>query len=188
MESRAIAADGMQVFSFFPAQAGRENFECKEFQLVQYKTFKLGLTETSSERLNSFLRQNTVVAIERQFVPAGAVSFFAVLVEYDAQSPATKYDRSDKVDYAKILTEQQFLCFNELREYRNKSAKEQGIPAYVAFTNEMASQMAQLSEQTKSALAKIEGFGESKMKKYGDSILAILTKHARRDAASEANR
>ena len=146
------------------------------------------MTETSSERLNAFLRQNTVLAVEKQFVEAGAESFFAFLVEYDAQSPDTKYDRAEKVDYAKILTQEQFLCFNELREYRNKSAKEQGIPAYVAFANEMAAAMAQIPEPSKAALTKIEGFGESKMKKYGDSILAILKKHLGKDAVVETSR
>lgn len=39
--------------------------------MVQYKAFKIGLAETSSERLNSFLRQNTVVCVDKSFVEAG---------------------------------------------------------------------------------------------------------------------
>jgi hypothetical protein len=95
--------------------------------MVQYKAFKIGLAETSSERLNSFLRQNTVVCVDKRFVEAGQESFYAVLVEYDMQIPDSKYDKKEKIDYAKILDKKQFACFNEIREYRNKAAKEDGV-------------------------------------------------------------
>ena len=146
--------------------------------MIQYRTYKLGMAETSSERLNSFLRQNTVLSIDKKFVESGGESFFAVLVEYDAQAPDTKYDKKERVDYAKILKEHEFACFNELREYRNKAAKEQGLPPYVIFTNEMAEKMVRLNEPSKVALSKIDNFGESKMIKYGDTIIDILKRFA----------
>jgi hypothetical protein len=39
--------------------------------MVQYKVFKAGMAETSSEQLDSFLRQNTVVSVEKRFVECG---------------------------------------------------------------------------------------------------------------------
>ncbi len=156
--------------------------------MVQYKTFKLGLAETSGERLNSFLRQNTILSIEKQFVAAGAESFYSFLVEYDLQTPESKYDRKDRVDYAKTLTEKQFACFNELREFRNKCAKEQGLPPYVVFTNEMAEHMVRMENPSKAALSAVEGFGESKMAKYGDSILSILDRYTSRSKIDETRR
>jgi superfamily II DNA helicase RecQ len=153
--------------------------------MQQYRIFKLGIAETSCERLNAFLRQNTVIAVEKRFVEAGDESFYAVLVEYDAQTPETKFDRGDRVDYAKILDEHQFVCFNELREYRAKAAKEQGLPPYVVFTNDMAMKMVRLAEPNKAALAGIEGFGESKMGKYGDTIMEILCRHHANRVAGE---
>lgn len=156
--------------------------------MIQYRAFKVGLAETASERLNCFLRQNTVLFIQKQFVEAGSESFFAFLVEYDAKSPDTKYDRSEKVDYAKVLDEHQFACFNELREYRNKTAKEQGLPPYVVFTNEMAAKMVRIAEPSKAALGKIDGFGESKTGKYGDTIVSILKRHIQKKDTSEKGR
>jgi ATP-dependent DNA helicase RecQ len=81
------------------------------------------------------------------------------------------------VDYQKILDEHQFACFNALREFRAKAAREQGLPPYVVFTNDMALRMVRLTGRTKTALGGIEGFGESKMNKYADTILAILDRH-----------
>jgi superfamily II DNA helicase RecQ len=145
--------------------------------LIQYRSFKIGIAETSSERLNSFLRQNTIISIDKQFVSAGAESFFFFLVEYEASTPETKYDRGDRIDYAKILAEQQFSAFNELREYRAKAAKEQGVPPYVIFTNDMAAAMVRLASPAKDALKSIDGFGPAKMEKHGDTICAILRRH-----------
>lgn len=64
--------------------------------MVQYRVFESGLAETSSDHLNALLRQNRVLSIEKQFVDAGFESFFASRVEYDAQRPDIKYDRSEK--------------------------------------------------------------------------------------------
>ena len=154
---------------------------------MQYRAFKVGLTETASERLNAFLRQNTVVSVDKQFVEAGAESFFAFLVEYDAQSPDTKYDRTEKIDYAKILNEHQFVCFNELREYRAKVAKDQGLPPYVVFTNDIAAKMARIDVPSRAMLDKIEGFGEAKAAKYADTILTILRRNIHTEAISAKN-
>ena len=155
--------------------------------MVQYRSFKVGLAETASERLNSFLRQNTVISVDKQFVAAGAESFYVFLVEYDAASPETKYDRSEKVDYVKVLDERQFACFSELREYRAKVAKEQGVPPYVVFTNEMAAQMVRIKEPSKAAIERIDGFGDAKSTKYGSTILAILVRHIHTENKSAQN-
>jgi hypothetical protein len=120
--------------------------------MEQYKIFKLGLSETSTERLNSFLRQNKVISMDRKFVEHGDESFYVCLVEYDSAVPDNKFDRKDKVDYRAILNEKEFALFAKLREYRNSKSREQGLPPYALYTNEMMEKMVKIQDPTQGEL------------------------------------
>jgi superfamily II DNA helicase RecQ len=145
----------------------------------QYRVFKVSHNGNDADRLNAFLRHSDVVAVEKQFVPCNGESYYSFLVEYEkAAGDIQDQDRKERTDYKKVLPEDKFACFAALRELRAKLSREGGIPPYLVFTNDMAEKMVRLEKPSKSELAAIDGFGESRLAKYGAPVLELLKKHA----------
>jgi ATP-dependent DNA helicase RecQ len=72
------------------------------------------------------------------------------------------------------LSPEQEAVFEKLRGWRGATAKEQGVPAYVVFHDATLRQIAVVAPSTLAELAGISGVGESKLAKYGESILEAL--------------
>jgi ATP-dependent DNA helicase RecQ len=72
------------------------------------------------------------------------------------------------------LTAGQQSVFEQLRAWRGAAAKEQGVPAYVVFHDATLRAIAVTAPSTLAELAGINGVGESKLAKYGESILDLL--------------
>jgi superfamily II DNA helicase RecQ len=152
----------------------------------QYRSFKLSVMGDGIEELNLFLQTINLLSEERNFVENSDASFWAVLICYELKESTNSYDaksskRKKQKNYEDILTTTQYACFCELREWRNSTAKEQGLPAYAIFTNDMAEAMVKIAIPTKTALANIEGFGEAKQEKYTTGILSILSRHSQNE-------
>jgi ATP-dependent DNA helicase RecQ len=84
------------------------------------------------------------------------------------------------------LSAEQEAVFERLRTWRGATAKEQGVPAYVVFHDATLRSIAVAGPSSLPELAGINGVGESKLSKYGDSILELLGSEALfevRDAA-----
>jgi ATP-dependent DNA helicase RecQ len=69
--------------------------------------------------------------------------------------------------------------FDRLRAWRAGAAKEQGVPAYVIFHDATLRQIAASPPSTLAGLALISGVGETKLARYGQQILDLLTDQAR---------
>jgi ATP-dependent DNA helicase RecQ len=72
------------------------------------------------------------------------------------------------------LSPEQETVFERLRAWRGATAKEQGVPAYVVFHDATLRAIAVTAPSTLTALAGVSGVGESKLAKYGESILDLL--------------
>ncbi|HEY0937613.1 MAG TPA: DNA helicase RecQ [Trebonia sp.] len=78
-----------------------------------------------------------------------------------------------KVVLADLSPEQEEL-FEKLRAWRGATAKEQSVPAYVVFHDATLRAIAAAAPSSLPELAGINGVGESKLAKYGESILELL--------------
>ncbi|MGD9484135.1 DNA helicase RecQ [Streptomyces sp. TRM70308] len=65
--------------------------------------------------------------------------------------------------------------FEELRAWRAATAREQGVPAYVIFHDATLREIAARAPGTLAELGEVSGVGESKLAKYGERILELLT-------------
>ncbi|UNO44067.1 DNA helicase RecQ [Streptomyces sp. MST-110588] len=83
---------------------------------------------------------------------------------------AAKERRSVPAD----LPEEDRPLFEALRAWRARTAKEQGVPAYVIFHDATLREIATARPADVSALATVNGVGENKLAKYGAQILAVL--------------
>ncbi|NIZ91477.1 ATP-dependent DNA helicase UvrD2 [Kineococcus rubinsiae] len=65
--------------------------------------------------------------------------------------------------------------FDRLREWRSGVAREDSVPAYVVFTDATLTAIAETMPTDVDALAKISGVGPTKLEKWGQDVLALLT-------------
>ncbi|MFI2185312.1 DNA helicase RecQ [Streptomyces sioyaensis] len=65
-------------------------------------------------------------------------------------------------------------AFEALRGWRGRTAKEQGVPAYVIFHDATLREIATLRPSTTTELGTVNGVGENKLAKYGTQILEVL--------------
>jgi len=139
----------------------------------------------ATEQLNTFLRSQKVLSIEKAAVAAGGRQYWSVCVEYlprrGAEGPAARSGSKDsaeksRIDYRELLTAPQFARFSKLRVLRKEVADSEGVPVYTLFTNAQLAELATNVPRTKDALASIEGIGEAKVKKYGDLLLELMSR------------
>ncbi len=132
------------------------------------------------EQLNHFLTSQRIAAVDRQFVPNGVHSAWAICVTYVdgvAAAPGTADPSKKKgtVDYREVLHDAEFLVFAKLRDLRKQLAQRDGVPAWAVFTNEQLAAMVRGGGPRSAAeLGKIEGIGPAKMEKYVGPFLEII--------------
>lgn len=68
----------------------------------------------------------------------------------------------------------QQIRYDRLLQWRRETSRKQGIKAYMVCTNAQATELARVAPATMAALGSVHGFGDKKLKKYGQQILEIL--------------
>ena len=76
--------------------------------------------------------------------------------------------------------------FEALRGWRRERAKEQGVPPYVIFHDSTLREVAARKPTSLSALSVIEGIGDTKLERHGESLLAALAMAMESDNAPAA--
>jgi superfamily II DNA helicase RecQ len=109
--------------------------------------------------LNQFLASHRILATDRNLVPGGANSVWAVCVSYDdaiaPNRPAASIPtqaRGNKVGSREVLGEQEFAVFPRLQALRKEMAEQEGVPAYALFTNDQLARIVQQRVHTLTAL------------------------------------
>ena len=64
--------------------------------------------------------------------------------------------------------------FERLREWRKDRAAEDGVPAFVIFTDATLQLIAEHKPRTPQAMLKISGIGRSKVDRFGEEVLALV--------------
>lgn len=67
--------------------------------------------------------------------------------------------------------------FSDLRQERNRLAREQNIPPYLIFKNFTLTEMARQMPEDVESMANINGTTPEKLRLYGDLFLAVILKH-----------
>lgn len=140
----------------------------------------------AQDELNSFCEMHRVVAVEREFVAAGADSFWAVCVVTSTGNgplPDALKSRerrsgargeSSRVDYKTVLDEADFALYAELRAWRKAIAEQEGVPVYTVFSNEQLAEIVRRRVDTLQALGAIDGIGAARLERYGQALLERL--------------
>ena len=96
------------------------------------------------------------------------------------QIKAPKLTKTPSADDEFIqLDSQAHALWEKLRVWRNQTAKEHGVPAYVIFHDATLRELVRAHPQTLDELRQISGVGARKLEKYGTDLMALLVDHPR---------
>ncbi|GBG03023.1 ATP-dependent DNA helicase RecQ [Azospira sp. I13] len=92
-----------------------------------------------------------------------------------ARKGGSSKSRSDRIP-TKLddMTLEDQALFEDLRQWRADTAKEQGVPAYVILHDKTLKELAEDRPTTKAELMGISGMGTAKLERYGDDLLGII--------------
>lgn len=65
--------------------------------------------------------------------------------------------------------------FDQLRQLRFKIAQEQGVPAFVVFSNATLTDMCVRLPRTEEAMLEVNGVGQTKLERYGAQFLRVIS-------------
>lgn len=135
-------------------------------------------TQAEAE-LNTFYAQHRVTGVEKQFIADGANSFWSVCLTWVDNEGAlgnTTINRSSKgkIDYKEVLSEEEFIVYAQLRDIRKGLAERDGVPPYAIFTNDQLAKMVKQRVSSKAGLLELDGVGQARVDKYGDTVLTCL--------------
>ena len=76
--------------------------------------------------------------------------------------------------------------FDELRTLRHDLASQDGVPAYVVFTDETLRELSRFRPGSLDTMSEIKGVGEKRLATYGEPFLSAISKYCR-EASLDAN-
>jgi ATP-dependent DNA helicase RecQ len=85
-----------------------------------------------------------------------------------------KAPRARKAGTAADLPAAALPVFERLRAWRSERAKDQGVPAYVVFSDATLREIATTLPSSLAELSKVSGIGETKLARYGQQVLDVL--------------
>ncbi|NRA88915.1 MAG: HRDC domain-containing protein, partial [Rhizobiales bacterium] len=94
------------------------------------------------------------------------------------QTTAKKYDRPSKKAGAEFENDQDKDLYELLKGVRAQIAKTKKLPAYVIFHDRTLIELASQKPQSLNAMLAINGIGETKLERYGEAFLELITNDA----------
>jgi len=92
----------------------------------------------------------------------------------DERRASASPDKARRSDPREELDDIEKVVYDALRTWRTARAHQDGVPPYVVANNRQLARMVRLKAESRSALLKVEGFGEEKARHYGDEILEVM--------------
>ena len=111
-----------------------------------------------------------------------------IIVSYREPDQAQNRRANRQQDPRKELDNLEKSTYDALRTWRAARAKQEGVAPYMIAHNKQIAQIVQNKIMSKSDLGNISGFGEAKVKQYGDEILQILAEQNTTSETSETKK
>jgi superfamily II DNA helicase RecQ len=142
---------------------------------MQIKLFTIPIISVNdyNEELNLFLRTNKIIEIEKHLVQTSDSAYWCIYISY-ILSGSYENTIKEKIDYMKILEPGIFARFSKLREIRKKIASDDGVSAFVVFTDAELAEISKLQELSLGKLKTIKGIGDKKAEKYGEILIKMF--------------
>jgi superfamily II DNA helicase RecQ len=126
--------------------------------------------------MQAFLDDKEVLSLFEHFFVIEGTPTWTILVTYrDLDQRARQVtNKENSRDLRAQLPAESRLLFDTLCRWRRDRAINDGVASYVLLTNKQVAALAIARPSTLADLTKIKGIGESKAKKYGEDLLALI--------------
>lgn len=162
---------------------------------MKLKVFTLGFDDSTGafddSELRAFIEDpdtpREVIDVSEHFFSHGRRPTWALLVSYrDVPRPGTSQRQTPRKDYRADLDEPAKELFDELRGWRAKACKRDGLPPYLICTNRQMADVARSRPDSPAKLHEINGLGDAKVSRWGEEILAVVRATEEPQTAKEA--
>lgn len=89
--------------------------------------------------------------------------------------PLTEAKQRNRVRCEECPSTYDEVLFESLRDWRRKRSEADGVPAYVVFSDATLEALAEVKPTSPDGLLAISGIGETKLTRYGEELLDVLT-------------
>ena len=131
------------------------------------------------EALQKFLADKAVIEHHHHFFTHEGRPYLTIIVAYRSIDVHLQQRSTLKSDPRKALDEIEKQAYDALRAWRKARAMQEGIPSYMIAHNRQLARMVRMKAASKTDLAKVQGFGDAKVEKYGQEILETIQQHLR---------
>lgn len=148
---------------------------------MKIKTFKIRLTDdfqiSDENDFNQFVETISVKKTSCQMVTNDKSNYWSILVFYDQKTTKEPRVRQpEKVSFPLDieLTDPEQKIFEAFKIWRQTKANDLNLPAYMICNNSELISLVKTRPDSIDQLVKIKGFGDQKIAKFGDEIIALL--------------
>jgi ATP-dependent DNA helicase RecQ len=162
---------------------GRQTERVVRMRHTELTTFGIG-TELSDQEWRGVVRQllaRGLLQVQGEYGVLGITGAAGEVLRGQQQvllrreSERRKAPRTSRAGAAApALDEPEQELFQRLRAWRSGVAKEQGVPAYVVFTDATLAAIAQARPDSLSELRAVSGVGDAKLERYGESVRQVV--------------
>jgi superfamily II DNA helicase RecQ len=141
---------------------------------MQIKLFTIPVNDNgvALPEMNKFLKTYKILEVESKLISNENGACWCFCIRYIEQEQNKQTESKTKIDYRKLLDEPTFRKFARLREIRKKVAADEGISAFIVFTDEELSDLARLEEVTVKSMLSIKGIGEKKVERFAHYFIS----------------
>jgi ATP-dependent DNA helicase RecQ len=140
--------------------------------------------------LVSFQLGKDVIEISEHFLVHEKTPTLLLVLRYrdipDNGGGARQSQEAARKDWRAELDTQSQRIYDEFRLWRGRKAKQEGLPPYLILNNRELAELVMKHPANITQLREIEGIGEAKSKRWGEEMLALLSKLEIRKLAEPA--
>jgi len=151
---------------------------------MKLKVFTLRMDDASGKFDESAVQEflgdqdqpRDVIEVSDHFFVHDKRPTWALLVTYrDVPQPgAARQEQDPRKDWRAELDGPAKELYDQLRLWRSKTAKHDGLPPYLICTNRQVAEIVVRRPTSLAQLGEIQGIGEAKLARWGSEILAIV--------------
>ncbi len=145
---------------------------------MRLKLFTIKFSENEGlfdeEEIQEFTKNKEIIDYDQHFFIHNKMPYIFVMLSYRETDKTYSYKKRRKEDPRKELDEKEKEIYDALRLWRAALAKKEGFPPYIIAMNKQLAAIIKLDPETKEDLKKVHGYGDVKIKTYGDEIIEII--------------
>lgn len=130
---------------------------------------------------DEFSANKKINQVNDYFFSQGNATYLCLIVKYELVTDEPKKMVPSSIpsrnsEFKIEFKDEEMKLFNELRSWRAKVCKDEGVPPYIILNNKQLARIVEIKPLTKTALDEVDGIGKIKVEKYASAILEIVSK------------